>query len=516
MDWLYSDEPIIACSTGQLENTAISVIRASGFDNLSIFKGFFDKNPEEFCPHRTIFCHLLDPASGETVDQVVCTYFKGPKSYNGENILEISVHGNRFNVAKILGLFVASSKFRKAAPGEFTFRALKNNKLTLSQVEGLDLLLNASSGFALDQGLQILCGEVNKKYIELKDLYLSLRSNFELNIDFVEDVGEEVADQKFKEAFESFSDLVNELYKRVGSQTAALLRPEIALYGAVNAGKSSLFNTLLSTDRSIVSKIKGTTRDYVSEAVTYKSVEYSLLDTAGLRSTEDEIESEGIKRGKEKIENAFFKILVINPFEPPSKADSIDDPDVVVFTHCDLDGHLEEISKSEFSKFPYLRIGQGGPIEPGKSGPIEPGKSGPIEPGKSGPIEPEKSGPIEPEKSGPIEPVKSGPIEPVKSGPIEPVILTKNQIFNSLMGLASSKYSSLIDDQPLLLDRHRDLISKIYDKTDHFGKLLKEHDDLGIISSEINRLGVEVEELIGSLPPDQVLGNIFENFCIGK
>ena len=500
MEWLYSDDPIIACSTGQLENTAISVIRASGFGNLSIFQGFFDKNPEDFCTHRTIFCHLLDPADSSLVDQVVCTYFKGPKSYNGENILEISVHGNRFNVSRILSLFTASGRFRKAAPGEFTYRALKNKKLTLSQVEGLDLLLNASSGFALDQGLQVLCGEVNEKYIELQNRYLSLRSNFELNIDFVEDVGKDVADEKFRVAFFQFESLVAELYKRVGANTSVLLRPEIVLYGAVNAGKSSLFNELLSTDRSIVSDIKGTTRDYISEGLSFNSVEYSLIDTAGIRSTENDIESEGIKRGRKKIQNAFYKILVINPFEPPSKVDAIDDPDVVVYTHCDLANHEKEIESNEYKIFPYLKVSL----------------SGPIEPEKSGPIEPEKSGPIEPEKSGPIEPEKSGPIEPEKSGPIEPAVLTKNQAFMQIMNLVSSKYSALIEDRPLLLERHADLIRKIAQKTDEFGKLLKEHDDLGIISSEINRLGIEVEELIGSLPPDQVLGNIFENFCIGK
>jgi tRNA modification GTPase len=500
MEWLYSNEPIIACSTGQLENTAISVIRASGFDNLMIFKGFFDKDPEKFCPHRTIFCHLLDPADSSVVDQVVCTYFKGPKSYNGENILEISVHGNRFNVAKILKLFVDSQKFRKAAPGEFTYRALKNKKLSLSQVEGLDLLLNASSSFALDQGLQILCGDVNQKYLELKELYLSLRSNFELNIDFVEDVGEEVAEQKFKEAFFAFESVVNQLYKRVGSNTAVLLRPEIALYGAVNAGKSSLFNELLSSDRSIVSDTKGTTRDYISEGISYKSVEYSLIDTAGLRTTSDEIEYEGIRRGRQKIENAFFKILVINPFEKPSKDDVIDDPDVVVFTHCDLNDFDKAVARSGFSHHSYICVSLTGPIEPLKSGPIEPLKSGPIEPAKS----------------GPIEPAKSGPIEPAKRGPIEPAVFSRNQIFTVLFDAVSEKYSLLIKDQPLLLERHSDLIQKIQGKTEEFSKLLKSNEDLGIISNEINRLGVEVEELVGSLPPDQVLGNIFENFCIGK
>ena len=492
MEWLYSDDPIIACSTGQLENTAISVIRASGFDNLSIFQGFFDKNPQDFCPHRTIFCHLLDPADSSLVDQVVCTFFEGPKSYNGENVLEISVHGNRFNVARILSLFTVSGRFRKAAPGEFTYRALKNKKLTLSQVEGLDLLLNASSGFALDQGLQVLCGEVNEKYIDLQNRYLSLRSNFELNIDFVEDVGEDIADEKFREAFSQFQNLVSELHKRVGSDTSVLLRPEIVLYGAVNAGKSSFFNELLSTDRSIVSDIKGTTRDYISEGLSFNSVEYSLIDTAGIRSTKDDIETEGIKRGRKKIQNAFFKILVINPFEPPSKVDAIDDPDVVVFTHCDLVDHEKEIECSEYKTFPYLKVSL------------------------SGPIEPKNSGPIEPKNGGPIEPKNSGPIEPKNGGPIEPVILTKNQLFTTIMGLVSSKYSELIEEKPLLLERHADLIKRIAHKTDEFGKVLEIHDDLGIISNEINILGIEVEELIGSLPPDQVLGNIFENFCIGK
>ncbi|MCO4794551.1 MAG: 50S ribosome-binding GTPase [Bacteriovoracaceae bacterium] len=521
MEWLYGNEPIVACSSGNLENTAITVIRLSGFDNLSELNSFFDKDTQKFCPHRTIFCHLIEPCTQKRLDQVVCTYFEGPKSYNGENILEVSVHGNRLNVNRIISAFVEHGPFRKAAPGEFTYRALKNKKLSLSQVEGLDMLLNSSSNYSADQGLEVLCGEINDKYLQLEKAFLNLRSHFELNIDFAEDVGEEVAEENFHKSFYEFHSLVTELNKRIGVNSNLVLSPEIVLYGAVNAGKSSLFNLLLSNERSIVSSIKGTTRDYVSENLVYKDIEFKLIDTAGLRETENEIESEGIKRGLKKVDKAFFNVFVINPFDDINNDSDFKNTDLIIFTHCDQEGFEQRLS--EFTKIikttPTLNVSLlGGPIEPAKSGPIEPVKSGPIEPAESGPIEPVKSGPIEPVKSGPIEPVNSGPIEPVNSGPIEPVMFysTEKQVFTAVMDQCFTKYSTLISDKPLLVERHVDVLKALCVKSELFAKLLKSESDLGILSNEINGLAVDIAELLGTIPPDQVLGNIFENFCIGK
>lgn len=248
----------------------------------------------------------MDPDTEELVDQVVCSYFKGPNSFNGENILELSVHGNRIHVNKIIKLFVRNNIFRMAGTGEFTYRALRNNKLSLPQVEGLDLLLNASSDYSADQGLQLLCGDLNSHFLSLRSKYLDMRSHFELNMDFSEDVGEKEADFNFKQSFEALKLEIDFLYKRVGANTNFVLGPEIVLYGKVNAGKSSLFNLLLSEERSIVSSTKGTTRDYVSERLTFKDIEFKILDTAGLRKTSNQVEREGIRRGMEKVEKSFF------------------------------------------------------------------------------------------------------------------------------------------------------------------------------------------------------------------
>src|SRR5690606_27966621 len=127
------------------------------------------------------------------------------RSYNGENILELSVHGNTLNIDRILDLFVKKGGCRLASPGEFTYRALKNKKLTLSQVEGLDLFLNANSGYALDQGLSLLSGNLQEIYTELYDLFLIHKSSLELSIDFSEDIGEEAAQEYFHNSLDNFA-----------------------------------------------------------------------------------------------------------------------------------------------------------------------------------------------------------------------------------------------------------------------------------------------------------------------
>ena len=142
MKFLYSDDPIIACSTCNHTNSALAVIRISGFNDLAVFQSCFTLHgPIE--PRRVYYTELLN--DGISIDDICLTYFQGPKSFNGENILELSIHGNTLNIERVLQFFITKFSFRLAAPGEFTYRALKNKKLMLSQVDGLDLFLNANS-----------------------------------------------------------------------------------------------------------------------------------------------------------------------------------------------------------------------------------------------------------------------------------------------------------------------------------------------------------------------------------
>jgi tRNA modification GTPase len=455
MKFLYSDEPIIACSTCNHANAALAVLRISGFKHLADFAPFFTlTGPIE--PRHVYYTKLR--FQDDVLDDVCLTYFEGPKSYNGENIIEISIHGNTLNTERILDLFINRAGCRLAAPGEFTYRALKNKKLTLSQVEGLDLFLNANSGYALDQGLSLLSGNLQEIYSELYDLFLKHKSALELSIDFADDVGEETAKGYFHASLLDFKNKFESLHRRVIPMDHNLLQPEIVLAGLPNSGKSSLFNHLLREERAIVSATPGTTRDYLSESIVIEGVKYKLIDTAGIREASDLIEAEGIKRTKKKMAHSFFSILLINPLEMRDEFSSLAQLsfDAVYFTHKDVPG-FSEAHKNLLKIYPQF-------------------------------------------------------------GPMGAMNLTKEitLLERDLFAQVNNKYLSITKDQPILLDRHKLLISQVNTHLEAYVKLSTYETDVAILSHELNTLATCLSELLGIVSPDQILNSIFSNFCIGK
>ena len=500
MNYLYTDDPIIACSTGGQSNTAIAVIRLSGFESLIDLNDYFDIDLEKIKTRYAYFCKIVD--SDEVVDEIVLTYFKGPNSYNGENILELSVHGNIFNIERVINLFTENNKFRTANPGEFTYRALKNKKLSLSQVEGLDLLLNASSPFSLKQGFSLLSGKLQDSYNNLYHTFLNHKSSVELSIDFLEDIGEEESDRQFNETLQLLEKSVNVLKKRVSIDSLNLISPDITLVGLPNAGKSSLFNKLLLEDRAIVSDIAGTTRDFITEKIRIGDTHFNLIDTAGVRESDNQIESEGIKRALDLINKSFYKILVINPFEFDlsffQKLVNINF-DLVLFTHNDRDGFGDKV-KSIINKLGNILI-----------------INGPIEPKISGPMGAAENGPIEPKNSGPMGAVENGPIEPLTVGSIGTSLIGNNDDLISYIEMSvNNKYLDVSSQEPIIIQRHIEVIDKIYHQLCNYINLATFERDISIISSELNIVGHCISELIGIVSPDDVLHNIFDNFCIGK
>ena len=303
MGFLFEKGPIIACSSGRLAVNALSLLRLSGFDHLEDLQSFFSVDIAKISPRKQILTDLLD--KHKTLDRILLTFFPAPRSYTGENMLELSIHGNPLNVERILQVFIDWG-FRHAKPGEFTYRAVKNEKMALSQVEGLDLLLRANSPLALDQGLQILHGDLAAQYKKLHHIYTRIKGSVELAIDFSEDVGEETSRNQQQKYFSEFSYLIQSLHNRVQHENSSLLTPSIVLLGPPNGGKSSLFNAILKNDRSIVSNIPGTTRDYICEPLHFRGVNFSLIDTAGLHDTADIVEKEGVRKACEVIEKGFF------------------------------------------------------------------------------------------------------------------------------------------------------------------------------------------------------------------
>jgi len=457
MKFLYSDDPIIACSTCSHAHAAMAVIRISGFKSLSQFAPFFKKDltgPIE--PRRVYYTNLV--LQGQLVDDICFTYFKGPKSYNGENILELSVHGNTLNIERILDLFVTHGGCRLASPGEFTYRGLKNKKLNLSQVEGLDLFLNANSGYALEQGISLLSGNLHDIYQELYDLFLIHKSSLELSIDFSDDIGEEAAREYFTSSLEKFAKKFQSLVKRVQPMEHNLVAPEIVLAGLPNSGKSSLFNFLLSEERAIVSSIAGTTRDYITETISIEGVKYKLIDTAGIRESSDTIESEGIKRSKTKMSQSFFNVLLINPLEIVTGFSELLENrfDLILFTHADVPG-FKEAREKLVTQYPKL---------------------------------------------GPM-----GAIDLMSLGA---------EFEATFRERLNNKYLETIKDQPILLDRHKQLILQTSTVLSNYQVLSASELDVAILSHELNALGHCISELLGIVSPDQILNSIFSNFCIGK
>ncbi|MBC7712993.1 MAG: 50S ribosome-binding GTPase, partial [Rhizobacter sp.] len=287
-------------------------------------------------------------------------------------------------------------------------------------------------------------------------------------------------------------------------------------------------------DRSIVSNIAGTTRDYVSEVIHLDGTNFKLVDTAGIRDSNDVIENIGIDRAMGILGRAFYKILIVNPFETNAeylKKFSDIDFDFLVVSHSDKNDFLEQVSSVNFSKIKTNYLAKAS-FENGGSGSIEPLKiDGPMGPllisfgsigpknNESGSIEPDQkiAGPIEPvSKSGSIGPLKNAaPIEPLDAelgcgalapGPIEPVL--KSNIIK--------KFEQVTSNNPILLERHRDAVNKIYSEAVSFNNNINGLTDVAILSSEVNILGHSLTELIGIVSPDDVLNSIFANFCIGK
>lgn len=467
MDFLFDDRPIIALSSSTSSNSAIGVIRLSGFNLISDYQKVFSRSLAKILPRTSYLSNIIDPRSGSLIDEVTFIYYQGPSSYNGENILEIFCHGNQIVIQNIIELFLGNFDIRLAGAGEFTYRALASSKLSLTQVEGLDLLLNANSPHVINSAQSSFKGQLHNSYLHLHSLLDKLKGSVDLSLDFAEDIGDDVAKSNLLNSFTDFKDAVETLYQRTLNNTSALLNPSIVLFGSPNAGKSTLFNYLLSQERSIVSDVKGTTRDYVTESITIDKVLYVLTDTAGLRETDDIIEKEGIKLTHKQIDDAFFSILLIDSSEL-TESFNPDIYDAVVVSHCDQIDPTTALDKS-FHNIYYTNL--------------------------CGPMGPELVGPMGPH---------------IKNGPIGPNL--KTLLFSSI----SDKYNDSFTKEPILIDRQRIVISNLFQYLATYGNEICTCEDYGVLSFHINKISLLAEELIGIITPDEVLTSIFTNFCIGK
>lgn len=294
----------------------IAVIRVSGPEALHITdKVWRGKRLSDVATHTAHLGNICNPTSGDDIDQAVATVFRGPKSYTGEDIVELSVHGSPFVQKTTIDALVQAGA-RLAEPGEFTRRALANGRIDLTQAEGVADLLAAQSRAAHRVALSQLRGSVSSTIADLREKLLDAASLLELELDFSEE-DVEFADRSH--LITLLDQARTHIASLLGTYTAGTAIRDgipIAIAGATNAGKSSLLNAIVGEQRAIVSDIHGTTRDIIEDTLTIGDHLYRLRDTAGLRQTDDTIERLGIDLSHRAISRATITLAVLDATLP--------------------------------------------------------------------------------------------------------------------------------------------------------------------------------------------------------
>jgi tRNA modification GTPase len=310
-------DPIVAVAT-PFGESAVGMVRISGRDALGIALRFF-KTRGPVRPRYAHYGTLLDE-KGEPLDEGVLVYYRAPKSYTGEDMVEITLHGNPLILKRALEVFI-SGGCRLAEPGEFTKRAFLNGKMDLTQAEAVAELISAKTDLARRVALRQLRGELSKHIRPLREDLLDLCAYLEADIEFSEEDIPTLTKDQVMERLRKVIAGIDQLLRT--AKTGRFIREgvKLAIVGKPNVGKSSLFNALLREDRAIVTDIEGTTRDYIEETVNLRGVPVSLIDTAGIREARDPVERIGVQRSLQKMEEADVILFVVDGSRPLTEED---------------------------------------------------------------------------------------------------------------------------------------------------------------------------------------------------
>ena len=457
---MINQETIIALATPNGLG-AIAVIRISGGKAIKttekLFKGKNNKILSKQKSHTVHLGHLLK--NDHELDEVLITLFKGPHSYTGEDTVEISCHGSTYIQKEIIDLFIDQG-IRVANPGEFTLRAFINGKMDLNQAEAVaDLIASENEGshkLAMQQMKSGFSNDLKKLRSEL----LHFSSMIELELDFSQEDVEFAERDEFKKLTNKIRSELKILIDSFQSGNVLKNGISVAIAGKPNAGKSSLLNTLLNEDKAIVSEIPGTTRDSIEDSLVIDGINFRFTDTAGLRETKDIIESKGIERTKEKIKKAkillyLFDVNDTNIDEIKSKTDSFKRKDLsILLVRNKID----------------LKI----------------------------------------ENKNLLNDLKNSELIEISATDSDSVSKLKNRLVDEVDIL--NPYTDVIISN----SRHYEALIKALKAIEEVNKGLKENISGDLLSVDIRRSIEYLAEITGEITNDDVLGNIFANFCIGK
>ena len=445
---------------------AIGIIRVSGNQSFEIVNKIFEgKNLEKVDSHTVHYGFIKD--KDETIDEVMISVFHAPKTFTTENSVEISFHGSPYIGKKILEILIKNGA-RMAKAGEFTMRAFMNGRIDLSQAESIADLIASENEASRKVALNQLKGGISNEISFLRNDLLNFTSLIELELDFAEEDVEFADRTALKSLLYKIEDKLNSLIESFQYGNAIKNGTAVAIIGKPNAGKSTLLNTLLKEERAIVSNIAGTTRDTIEEILHIKGHAFRLIDTAGLRETADEIEAIGVKKAKEKVENAeilvyladagtedlsedveMIKSLLRDDLKLIICATKIDE---VVPTHYEK---LEQIFRNNISTdFDFIKISA----------------------------------------------VENQNIQDLK-----------NELSSYVEHLKSEEGNVVITNQ-----RHYEALRKSLNSVKQVDEAVSSQITTELLAYELRNALEHLGEISGEFTNDEVLGNIFSKFCIGK
>ena len=457
---MINQETIVALATPNGLG-AISVIRISGLNAISITEKLFkpkgNKKLSNQKSHTVHLGHLI--RNGHELDEVLVTLFKGPHSYTGENTIEISCHGSTYIQQEIIDLFIENG-IRVANPGEFTLRAFINGKMDLNQAEAVaDLIASENEGshkLAMEQMKNGFSNDLKKLRSEL----LHFSSMIELELDFSQEDVEFAERSEFKKLTIKIQSELEKLIDSFKSGNVLKNGISVAIAGKPNAGKSSLLNTLLNEDKAIVSDIPGTTRDSIEDSLVIDGINFRFTDTAGLRETKDVIESKGIEKTKEKINSARILIYLFDSNDTSFKEIN---SDLKSFKREDLSVLLVR-NKVDLKNTNQILINE----------------------------------------------LEKFEIIEISANNADSVNLLKKRLINEINIL--NPYT----DTVISNSRHYEALMNALKAIEEVNIGLKNDISGDLLSVDIRKSIEHLAEITGEITNDDVLGNIFANFCIGK